>query len=223
MNSIWSQQFQALSALLVQFIPVECRPGEASSRKLEGRVKAFLAWWLLSWDWECSLCLAGIEEIRDQWEVLQCSLMGDTGVLHLKPGGGKKKNSSQLRFCTGNMVTVQDVNFAVCTKCKNISAVLTSLLRIRHSIQGVGVSRRRCRVADPDCRPQHDWTWASLRYWAQVTNSAPRPGPGRPQRDPTGCCWTLGHPRTCSGNKERSKETTCWTKQTLMYRWWLLF
>lgn len=88
MNSIWSQQFWALSAPLVQFIPVECRPEEAAETSKE-KIKVFLVWWLLSWDRQCSPCLAGVEEIRDQWEILQWSLMGDTSVLHLKPGGEK--------------------------------------------------------------------------------------------------------------------------------------
>ncbi len=50
------------------------------------KIKVFPVWWLLSWDRQRGLCLAGVEEIRDQREVLQRSLIGDTSVLHLKPG-----------------------------------------------------------------------------------------------------------------------------------------
>lgn len=53
--------------------------------------KSLLGRWLLSWDRQRSHCLAGIEEVRDQREVLQRGVVDDAGVLHLKPGGEKKK------------------------------------------------------------------------------------------------------------------------------------
>lgn len=62
---------------------------EEAAETSKGKIQVFLVQWLLSWDRKRSLRLAGIEKIRDQGEVLQCSLMTDTSVLHLKPGGGK--------------------------------------------------------------------------------------------------------------------------------------
>lgn len=80
-----------------------------SHRKLaaeasEEKTIVFLVWLLLSWDRQCSLCLRGIQEIRDQWEVLQCSLMGDTSVLHLKPVGQKGTWVKHKNFTFSNIL-----------------------------------------------------------------------------------------------------------------------
>lgn len=44
--------------------------------------------WLLSWDGKCSICEASVEEIGDQWEILQWCRLGDAWILHLIPDEG---------------------------------------------------------------------------------------------------------------------------------------
>lgn len=78
---------------------------EEAAETSKGTIQVFLVRWLLSWDRQRSLCLAGIEKIRDQGEVLQCSLMTDASVLHLKPGGG------QLTWVRDRMCTFWNNSF----------------------------------------------------------------------------------------------------------------
>lgn len=70
---------QVLPALLIFQPNVECGPKKTdNSQRLAAILKP-----LLSWDREGSSCLAGIQEVRNQGEVLQSRLLGDTRVLHL--------------------------------------------------------------------------------------------------------------------------------------------
>lgn len=88
---------------------------------------------------------------------------------------------------------------------KNIREILTNLSRISHSGQGAVLSQWEGIEADPECRLRLVETAASPQCGAQVAGSGPPLGPGRPQRDPTSCCWTLGGPETHSVHKASNR------------------
>lgn len=120
-----------------------------------------------------------------------------------------------LVSCISNLGEDQRINSWPTNWCDKYKTAggLTNLLRTWHSKHAVVGSRRCCRGADPGCRPLPGWIWASLQCWAQAADSAPLPGPCHPRRDPTGCCWTVQHPGTCSASTEEtsSKGDTTWT------------
>lgn len=66
--------------------------------------KSLLVWWLLSWDRQRRHCLAGIEEVRDQQEVLQRRVVDDTSILHLKPG--RENGKSRTEYAVLNILKV---------------------------------------------------------------------------------------------------------------------